>query len=158
MKTAVCRTLCIWFATTAFALLSPMAHSFTIDTSVTSTSPMSGLWDNSATESGWGAAVTQQYGMMFVTLYTYDSAGNPVWYVASNCPVTANGCTGTLYKVTGGSSPTVAWNAPNKAATPVGTLTLTFSDANTGTMTYMISGASGSKPITRNVFALAPVA
>lgn len=153
MKKLVPPTLCAWCAALIFMLATPIAQSFSIDTSNTSTSPMTGVWDNSTAESGWGAAVIQQYGTMFVTMYVYDGNGNPVWYVASACAVSGNGCTGTLYKVTGGSAPTVAWNGANKVVASVGTLTLAFSDVNTGTMTYTIDGASGSKAIKRNVFA-----
>ena len=142
-------------ATLVLLSISPPAASYTIDTSSTSTSPMTGLWNN-ANEPGWGTAIIQQYGTMFVTMYTYDGSGNPVWYVASSCAVAGNGCTGSLYKVTGGSPPTVTWNGNNKAVTAVGTLTASFSDANTGTMAFTINGASGSKVITRNVFATAP--
>lgn len=157
MKTTAQKILNTCFVALSLALISPMAQSFTIDTSSTSTSPMTGLWNNE-NESGWGTAIIQQYGMMFVTMYTYDGNGNPVWYVASNCPVTTDGCTGSLYKVAGGSSPTTTWNGANKAVTEVGALTIAFSDANTGTMNFTINGVSGSKAITRSVFAAAPTA
>lgn len=155
MKTTAQKILNTCFVALSLALVSPMAQSFTIDTSSTSTSPMTGLWNNE-NESGWGTAIIQQYGTMFVTMYTYDGNGNPVWYVASNCPVASDGCTGSLYKVAGGSSPTTTWNGANKAVTEVGALTLAFSDANTGTMNFTINGVSGSKAITRSVFATAP--
>ena len=114
-----------------------------------------GLWNN-ADQPGWGAAVTHQYGMIFATFYTYDSAGNPTWYVASACPVSGSGCTGPLYAVTGGTNPIDVWNAPNKIVTQVGTMTFTFTDANTGTMSYSINGSNGTKTITKSVFASPP--
>ena len=52
------------------------AQSFTIDTSVAS--PLTGLWGNS-NESGWGATITQQSYMLFVTMFVYDAAANPAW-------------------------------------------------------------------------------
>ncbi len=70
----------------------------------------------------------------------------------------ANGCTGPLYKATGGSPPTVAWTGAHQVNSEVGTLTLAFTDANTGTLSYTLNGASGSKAIARSVFALAPAA
>lgn len=139
----------------AFLLASPMASSagFTVNTT---TSPMTGLWWNQ-NESGWGTGLTQQYGIIFATLYTYDSEGKPTWYVASNCAVSADGCTGDLYAVTGGSALTVPWNGTNKIVAPVGTINFAFTDTNTGTMNYTINGVAGSKAITRQVFATAPV-
>ena len=132
-------------------LASPAAVSanFVIDTSSTS---MTGLWGNQ-NESGWGTAITHEYEMIFVTIYTYDASGNPVWYVASSCPVAADKCAGTLYSVKGGTSLTEPWNGTHKVVAEAGTLNLVFTDANTGTMTYTVNGVSGSKEITRQVFA-----
>lgn len=109
------------------------------------------LWWN-AGESGWGVALTQQFGTIFATWYAYDAAGNATWYVASNCAVAGSGCTGDLYHVTGGSSLTSVWNGANKVVTKVGTLTFAFSDAGNGTMSYNINGETGSKIITRQPF------
>jgi hypothetical protein len=140
-----------FFFALLFFIVSPAAvsASFSIDTFNTA---MTGLWGNQ-NESGWGTAITQEYGMMFVTLYTYDAKGNPVWYVASNCSVVADGCAGTLYSVKGVSSLTEAWNSANKVVAEVGILNLVFTDANTGTMNYTINGLSSSKTITRQIFA-----
>ncbi|CAN5375607.1 hypothetical protein BH11PSE11_BH11PSE11_32250 [soil metagenome] len=115
----------------------------------------SALWWNE-TESGWGVALTQQFNVIFVTLYTYDASGNPVWYVASNCTVSGNGCTGALYKVSGGTPPNVAWNGANKAVTQVGTVSFSFANASSGTMSYSINGATGSRAITKQIFYTAP--
>ena len=41
-----------------------------------------GLWYD-AREQGWGLNVAQQGDTVFATLFVYDSAGNPAWYVAS---------------------------------------------------------------------------
>jgi len=138
----------------AFVLVSPMASStgFTVYTTI---SPMTGLWWNQ-NESGWGVGLTQQYGVIFATLYTYDFEGRPTWYVASNCVVAADGCTGDLYAVTGGSALTAPWNGANKIVTTVGTIKFAFTDTNTGMMKYTINGVSGSKMITRQVFATEP--
>src|SRR3989338_5634061 len=65
------------------------------------------LWWN-ASESGWGVALTQDVGMIFAAWYTYDAAGQPIWYVASSCPLSGSGCTGDVYKVTGGGAATAA--------------------------------------------------
>ncbi|CAN5437099.1 hypothetical protein BH11PSE11_BH11PSE11_22930 [soil metagenome] len=131
-----------------------MAASFSIDTT-TSPSLITGLWWNAA-EPGWGASVTQQYGVMFVTIFSYDAAGNPAWYVASNCVVAVAGCSGSLYKVSGGALPTMSWNSANLRVAAVGTITLTFTDVNTGNMSYTVDGASATKSIARQVFATGP--
>ncbi len=112
----------------------------------------SALWWNAA-ESGWGVTLTQQQSMIFAVMYTYDAAGKPVWYVASGCPLSGTGCSGDLYQVTGGTAPTSAWNGGSKLTNKVGSISFAFTDSAAGTMNYSINGVSGSKTITRQVFA-----
>lgn len=133
----------------AFASPSAMSAGFAVDTSGTA---MTGLWWNQ-NESGWGTAITHQYGMFFVTIYTYDSSKKPVWYFASSCPVSANGCSGTLYSAKGGAPLSSAWSGAGLSVTPAGTVNLAFTDTNTGTMTFTINGVNGAKAITRQIFA-----
>ena len=133
-------------------LLSPsvtLSAGYSIDTAA-SPSPITGLWWNQ-NESGWGMTLTQQYDVIFIAMYTYDFAGNPIWYAVTNCPVVAYGCTGDMYKINGGSPPTSIWN-PNLVFTKVGTGTLVFTDNNTATFNFSINGTPGAKAITRQVF------
>ena len=109
------------------------------------------LWWN-ADESGWGVALTQEYNMIFAAIYSYDTAGNAIWYVASSCPLLSAGCTGPLYRVSGGSAPTVPWNGANKVVTQVGTVSFVFTDSSIGTMNLTIDGVSASRAIARQVF------
>jgi hypothetical protein len=108
------------------------------------------LWWNS-NESGWGINVNQQGSVVFATLFTYGLNGKGVWYVLNGNRVTGttNTFTGLLYRTTGS-----AFNAPWSAGTAVqvGTMTLTFSAGNAGTMTFSIDGATVTKPIQRQVF------
>ncbi|HEX4779836.1 MAG TPA: hypothetical protein VH301_03725 [Usitatibacter sp.] len=108
------------------------------------------LWWNAA-ESGWGMVITQQYGVMFLAWYVYDNSGNPVWYVAPQCLVVGSSCSGTAYTTTGPPlGPTFDRNAVH--ATAVGTIAVTFSDANNAAVNYTINGVNGTKSITRQTF------
>jgi len=108
------------------------------------------LWWN-PNESGWGMAITQQASLMFLAWYVYDSSGKPMWYVSSNCAVTGSGCTGKLYRTTGPAlAPT--FDSSKIQVFTVGSVTLTFSDADHGTLSYTVDGVSGTKSITRQVF------
>ena len=108
------------------------------------------LWWNK-NESGWGMAITQQYGVMFLAWYVYDNNGNPMWYVASNCAVVGNGCSGTLYRTTGPSfGPT--FDSSRIQVFIAGTVNLNFTDANNGILTYTVNGSTSSKTITRQLF------
>jgi hypothetical protein len=129
---------------------------FTVDTS-TANGSMSGLWGHPS-ESGWGGTITQQYGKIFAAFYTYESDGAPVWYSVSDCPLNGSGCSGELYKVTGGVPLTSAWNSANIALTPVGNARFSFTDTNNGTVSFTVNGLSGSKQIARFIFAAPPAA
>ncbi len=111
-----------------------------------------GLWWN-ANESGWGISITQHGNIAVVAMYNYDDAGLPVWYVITNCPVTATGCAGDIYKVNGGTPPTVPWTGGGRVLTKVGTGTLAFTNINTGTFNFTINNIVASKAITRQIFA-----
>ena len=103
-------------------------------------------------ESGWGVSLTQQFGIIFVALYTYDANRKPIWYVVTNCPVVGNGCTGQLFQVNGGRIPTDVWGSPALNVQPVGNMTLSFSDSSNATMSFSINGVSSSKVITKQLF------
>jgi hypothetical protein len=142
--------------TSAIALL-PLATSaqiFTIDTS--HASPLTGLWWN-ASESGWGATLTQQSSLLFVTMFVYDPTGNATWYTAS-CTIASTTCTGDLLRVRGGASPTAAWTSGSLAPSKTGAITLTFTSNDTASMAYTIDGVAASKQISRQIFGPLPPA
>ena len=114
----------------------------------------SSLWWN-ANESGWGVSLMQQDGIIFAVLFSYDSGGNPVWYVASNCTLTGSSCNGTLYQTSGGTAPDMPWLGP-VTTTPVGTISFAFTDASNGTMSFTVDGRRGSKAIAKQIFYTAP--
>ena len=111
-----------------------------------------GLWWNPS-ESGWGLSLTQHGNILFVAAYTYDDAGLPIWYVITNCPVTPTGCSGDLYRVNGGTPPTVPWGGAGRVLTKVGTGNLGFTNIDNGSFNFTINNVSGSKNITRQIFA-----
>jgi hypothetical protein len=108
------------------------------------------LWWN-PNESGWGMVMTQQYGVMFFAWYVYDASGNPVWYVAPNCPLSGSSCTSDVYGTTGPPlGPTFDPNAVH--ATKAGTISANFIDANNASITYTVNGVTATKAITRETF------
>ena len=133
---------------------STHAQTFTIDTSTAS--PLTGLWWN-ANESGWGATITQQSYIMFVTMFVYDAAGNPVWYTVS-CAISAASCNGDMNKVRGGATPTSTWNGSGVSVSKVGTMTLNFTGNDSGSMSYTLDGLSSTRQIARQIFGPPPLA
>jgi hypothetical protein len=59
---------------------------------------------------------------------------------------------GTLYRTTGPAFDALPFNPNQVIATPVGTLTVSFTNGNAGTFAYVINGIAQSKPITRAIF------
>ena len=110
------------------------------------------LWWNPA-ESGWGLSLVQHGNrVLFGVWYTYGLDGKRTWFVLPSGTWTdSRTYTGTVYG-TAGPAASGAFNASAVRTTPVGTATLTFSDANRGTFAYTINGLSGTKTISRQPF------
>jgi hypothetical protein len=108
------------------------------------------LWWNAA-ESGWGLNITHQDNTLFATLFTYDATGRDLWLVMSAGQKQADGSyLGDLYRTSG-----PAFNANPFTGVTVataGTMRLSFSDGNNGTLTYTYNGAPVTKTITRQLF------
>ena len=115
-----------------------------------------GLWWRSPanSESGWGLNLIQQGDVLFATWFTYDTDGRGMWLVASDARAVApNSYVGTLYRTTGPAFSSATWNSSQVNVTPVGSVSISFSDANNGTFVATVNGVSQTKPITRQVYA-----
>lgn len=117
-----------------------------------------GLWWASPanSESGWGINFAHEGDTIFATWFTYDTAGNGNWLVMTAPKTAANTYSGTLYSTTGPPFNSVPFNPASVTAKAEGTGTLTFTDANDGTFSYVIGATSQTKPITREVFGTMP--
>ncbi len=109
----------------------------------------SDVWWNPQ-ESGWGLSIKQWSGdLLFAAWFVYDAAGNPTWYTLQPGGWTSmTSYTGPIYRATGPSfagpfSPAMV------AIAQVGTGTLTFDTPASGTFSFNVSGASGSRHIER---------
>jgi|GEM_PF-1203818 len=110
-----------------------------------------GLWWAGEGESGWGMSLTQHRNIIFTTIYTYDVTGHPVWYVMPGCTV-VNGiatvtCTSIVYRVDGGTRPTIPWAGQGRQVTTVGNATFTFSSATNARFDFTINNITSSKTI-----------
>jgi hypothetical protein len=101
--------------------------------------------------------LTQQGNIVFATWFTYDAAGHGQWLVMSNGARTSGSSfEGTLYRTRGPAFNDARFDPSHVVGTPVGTASLSFSDANHGTFTATVDGVTVSKPITRQVFGALP--
>lgn len=105
-------------------------------------------WPND--EPGWGIQFVQNAGYAFATMYVYDAAGRPTFFVASltNVPFGTNAWTGPLSATTG-----PYYKAPFDPAavveTVVGTMTFVRQTLDRGSLDYTVGNVSVSKTIHR---------
>ena len=108
------------------------------------------LWWN-ATEPGWGVNLTHQGNVIFATLFTYETDRRDLWLVASSLSRQADGSySGALYRTTGASFNSATWRAAS--VTQVGTMRLSFSSGQSGSLQYNYGGRTINKAIARQVF------
>ena len=119
-------------------LLAAAAALFALDAAGAMSPDPTGLWLDPA-ESGWGMSLAQQGDTVFATLFVYDDARRPAWYVAPSVrddgretfaaaePVFV----GTLYR-TAGPVFSGAFDPHAVSATPVGDIQLQYAPGNGG--------------------------
>lgn len=111
------------------------------------------LWWNPA-ESGWGLNIAHQGDVLFATLFTYDAAGKPTWFVMSAGAKQPDASyAGDLFQTSGppfDASPFTPIGPQN--VVKVGTMQLRFGNGTSGTLAYSVNGKHVNKAITRQVF------
>lgn len=132
---------------------SSVVSAFTIDINKAN-GPITGLWWN-ANESGWGQTMTQQYDLIFTTIFTYAADKTPTWYIGT-CTVVGDSCTAKLYKTTGGNPVTKTWVKDSVTLTDAGTMEMKFTSNDVGVAKYTIGADVLSKSLTREIFSLGP--
>jgi hypothetical protein len=97
--------------------------------------PQTGWWWYPA-ESGRGFSIEVRGNSLFMSGYLYDDTGHATWMVSEG-PVALDGSlfNSTLYQVANGQTLSGAYKAP-APVTNVGPVTLSFTDARTGTMIW----------------------
>lgn len=111
-------------------------------------------WSDQA-ESGWGLSITRLPDVLFATIYTYDADGNPVWYYAPACLLSADSCEGNLYRIRNRARHDPS-NRVARSADPIGQVRFDYTTPSTIMMRYTIGGVRGSKHIERAIFDQTP--
>ena len=122
----------------------------------------SDLWWNPA-ESGWGVNMIQQANKVFATFFVYGADGRARWYVSSDMQGAAAAAgqpiffRGTLYETSG---PVVgpAFDPSRVTRREVGTVTFEYQRPSDGMLTYTVDGATVSKRVTRQTWAMNEIA
>ena len=103
-------------------------------------------------EAGWGVNFTHQGDNIFVTWFTYDTDGTPLWLSATAAKTSAGVYKGTLYRTRGPAFSAVPFLPASVTLTSAGNVTLSFTNGNSATFAYVVNGVSQSKAIVRQVF------
>jgi hypothetical protein len=116
------------------------------------------LWrgEPASRENGWGVNIVHQGNTLFISWFTYDANGRGIWLYGVPARTGGNTFAGDLTQNRGPVFSSTPWNLNAVVPTTVGTVTLAFSDASTGTFTYTFGGVTQTKNITRNIFASPP--
>jgi predicted dienelactone hydrolase len=117
-----------------------------------------GLWWNApaGSEAGWGMNLAHQDDVIYMTWFTYDANGNGWWLAMSADRMPDGTYRGTIYSTRGPPFFATPFDPAAVVATPVGTGTLSFVDADNGTFAYTVNGIMQAKTITREIFGPLP--
>ena len=112
----------------------------------------SDLWGGgqpSPTEQGWGLNLIQQGDVIFATMFVYGSDNTARWFSATLSPTGGSTSWSGALDQTTGSYYGGAWNNAAVTHNGVGTMTVNVSGANSGTLSYTVSGVPVNKAISR---------
>ena len=114
-------------------------------------------WAAGGSESGWGINFAHQGDVIFATWFTYDANGKAWWLTMTANKMAEGVYSGQLIRTNG--APFSAF-VPPATTTVVGTGTLTFTSATTGTFAYTVNdganAATQTKPIVLQTFGPVP--
>ena len=110
------------------------------------------LWWGGSQEDGWGMNIAQQGRVLFPVWYTYDASGKAVFFAVPGGTWSGNSFTGSIYSTTSSPWLGTAYDPSRFSATPVGSMTLTFTDQSNALMSYTVNGIAQTKNIVRQPY------
>ena len=112
---------------------------------------VSDLWWGGSDAAGWGMAIEEQQGSLFLVWFTYDANGVPVWYVMDEGRWSdASTWVGSIYRTT--SSPMLGIRAYDPSAlrrADVGSFRIRFQGDRSATFEYTLEGHAGTLQLER---------
>lgn len=135
----------------AVALLASLAVSLPAAATSTGIDYTDQWWGGQA-EHGWGVNFIEQGTTIFATLFVYGSDNTARWFVAT-MQGSGSSFSGPMYSTTGPYFGAGSFNGDSTVATQVGSMSVNFSSAYNGSMSYTVNGVNVSKSILRQSFA-----
>ncbi len=109
-------------------------------------------WVANAAEDGWGINFAHQGDSVFLTWYTYDGSGAPLWLSAlTQRQGATNVYIGSLLRTSGPRFDNYKASDVVMPTPVVGTATLTFANGNSATFAYTTTGNTGLPAVTNQV-------
>jgi hypothetical protein len=112
------------------------------------------LWWGGIEQNGWGVAIAEQGGTLFIVWFTYDEEGAPTWFVMPGGEWGGDPTySGTIYRTRAVhvTSP-VPYDPSQLRVTPVGEFSLHFADRDHATLAVEIEGRRISLALVRQPF------
>jgi serine protease len=108
------------------------------------------IWYGGANNGGWGLAINQQQGSLFMAWYTYDRDGSQAWFVVPGGTWSGRTFAGKVFKTAGAQVLGAPFDPARVRASEVGTMEVIFTpDGRNATMLYTVEGNSGFESIGR---------
>ncbi|HUP30729.1 MAG TPA: hypothetical protein VM122_11185, partial [Usitatibacter sp.] len=115
--------------------------------------PRAGMWWGGSGQDGWGVSIQEQGDVMFATWYSYGSDGNVTWlYMPAGRKTGASTYAGPVYRTSGVAWVGTRFDGSKTRASAVGSMELTFKDADHAIMTTVVDGISFSQSLQRFPF------
>ena len=115
---------------------------------------VSDMWWGGPEQNGWGVAIHEQEGNLFIVWFTYDAQGKPTWFVMPDGTWSDSGeFSGAIYRTRGSRWFGLSYDPGALATTTVGQFRLRFDEARQrGDLDFTLEGRSGTLRLVRQPF------
>ena len=110
------------------------------------------LWWGGPSQNGWGLAIHEQAGTLFMVWFTYGPAGEPTWFVMPGGSWDGDSYAGSIFKTRGPWWGTPDFDPSKVVATQVGSYVLRFESADRARMEIALEGRTLVLPLERQGF------
>jgi hypothetical protein len=111
------------------------------------------MWWGGSQQNGWGIALLQQFGTLFGVWFTYNSVGEPTWFVM---PAGAWSATdtfeGRIYRTSSSRWLAMSYASTAFRVNDVGTFRVRFTTIDTAVFEWTIEGRNGTLQLQRQAF------